>query len=375
MKHLRNIQHNENGMVSITITVVFIMVISLTVLGFSQVSRRNSREALDRQLSSQAFYAAEVGVNDARNKIANLVEAGQPVPNQTECSDSGANGYTRSNGEVDQENGVYYSCLLVKSDLTNIRESNVGSGSVVIPLNAVSNDSGELPLLGEPTMKWKPSTDAAGRKVNDCKGPNAGGSQAWTNFPPASQWNSCPFGILRVDVVPNDTETVSRGVDEVLARTMTIFIYPAAGNVSVPPRINYRDTSNRVVQGFVVPAACSDTDCSLQLTGLSFQKAYLRIRSIYANTQMFEINAEKAPVGGGAKYTLDAQVEIDATGRAQDVLRRIQVRVSKTGGSSRTDVAGFSDYALQTADSICKRFMSSPVIGEASGDIRSGCTD
>lgn len=372
MKHLKNIQYNESGMVSITVAVVFIMVISLTVLGFSQVSRRNSREALDRQLSSQAFYAAEVGVNDARNKIANLVEAGQPIPNQTECKDGGATGYTRDNGEVDLENGVYYSCLLVKSDLTNVQESNVGSGSVVIPLNAVSNESGEPPILGEPIMKWKPATDATGRKVSDCKRPrSAAGNQPWTNFPPAAQWNTCPFGLLRVDIIPNDTETVSRGVDEALAKTMTIFIYPASGDVSFPPKVNYRDASNRVTQGLVVPAACSDMDCSLQLTGLSFQKAYLRVRSIYANTQMFEINAEKAPIGGGFKYTLDAQVEIDATGRAQDVLRRMKVRVSKTGGSSRTDMAGFSDYALQTAGSICKQFMSSPVLGKD----QSGCTN
>jgi len=350
--------------VSITITVVFIMVISLTVLGFSQISRRNSREALDRQLSSQAFYAAEVGVNDVRNKVANLEESNQPVPSQTDCKGN----YTVNGGDVDSANGVRYTCVFVDPNPPNIRESNVGSNSVVMPLNASSG------VLGEPTMKWQPSTDAAGRKVSDCKKPKADGSQPWTNFPKSADWNNCPFGLIRIDITPNNTDTVSQGVDAAIAKTMTIFIYPAAGNVAAPQKINYyKDpaTKTGVQQGLVVPASCSDTECSLQLAGLDFQKAYMRVRSIYANTQQFEINAQKAPVGGAPAYTFDAQIEVDSTGRAQDVSKRIKVRISRTGGSSRTDLAGFSDFALQSSKSICKQFISSPVLGKN----QSSCAD
>lgn len=357
MKQLQNIRQNQAGMISITITVVFIMVISLTVLGFSQVSRKNSKEALDRQLSSQAFYAAEVGANDVRNKVANLEESNQPVPSQTDCKGS----YTINDGEVDAANGVRYTCVFVDANPPNIHESNVGSGSVVMPLNA------SVGVLGEPTLKWKPSTDAAGRKVADCKKPKTDGSQPWTNFPKSADWNSCPFGLLRIDLTRNDTDTVSKGVDAAIAKTMTIFIYPAAGNVGTPQKINYyKDpvAKTGVQQGLVVPASCSDSECSLQLAGLDFQKAYMRVRSIYANTQQFAINAQTAPVGGAPLYTFDAQVEIDSTGRAQDTAKRIKVRISRTGGSSRTDLAGFSDFALQTSDSICKQFISSPVIGK-----------
>jgi len=47
-----------------------------------------------------------------------------------------------------------------------------------------------------------------------------------------------------------------------------------------------------------------------------------------------------------------AQVLIDVTGKAQDVLRRVQVRVPATGTSANLT----SDYAMQSTDSICKRF-------------------
>jgi len=61
-----SLQRNQSGMVSIMVTMILMIVMSLIVVGFAQVSRRNQRVALDRQLSTQAFYAAESGVNDAR---------------------------------------------------------------------------------------------------------------------------------------------------------------------------------------------------------------------------------------------------------------------------------------------------------------------
>lgn len=365
MKQPKYTPQNEQGMISITVVVVFVMVISLTVLGFSQVTRRNSREALDKQLSSQAFYAAEVGVNDARNKVANLVEGGaSSLPNQDNCKGSE---YTKDNGKVDEASGVSYSCLLVKTDLASQEYSNVGGGSVVIPLNASAG------TLGEPTMKWKPATSSTGKSVSNCKQPKTDGSQPWTNFTSSTSWsNDCPYGVLRIDLTSNNPQTVS-SIDTALANTMTIFVYPKSGNVSAPPKIQYKDALGRVAQGRVVAAACNNTECSLQLSGLDFQKAYMRVRSVYLDTQMFEVEAQRAAIGGGYAYTFDSQVEIDATGKAQDVLRRIKVRVSKSGGTSRTDLNNFSDYALQSADSICKRFISSPVLAKVDSAVSTSC--
>ena len=56
---------DDKGLVSFMITIIMMLVITLIVIGFTQVSNRNRRESLDRQLSTQAFYAAESGVNEA----------------------------------------------------------------------------------------------------------------------------------------------------------------------------------------------------------------------------------------------------------------------------------------------------------------------
>ena len=63
-------------MVAILVTMNLMIVISLIVLGFAQISRRNQRQSLDRQLSTQAFYAAETAVNDAADLIKTAVQAG-----------------------------------------------------------------------------------------------------------------------------------------------------------------------------------------------------------------------------------------------------------------------------------------------------------
>jgi hypothetical protein len=47
-----------------------------------------------------------------------------------------------------------------------------------------------------------------------------------------------------------------------------------------------------------------------------------------------------------------AQAQIDATGKAQDVLRRILVNVPLHASNSNA----LPDYALESTDSICKRF-------------------
>ena len=100
----------QEGLISITVAIVFIMIISLIVLGFSQVSRRNARQALDRQLSSQAYYAAESGINDVVYDVSKKLEAGQEISPQNNCSGT----YTKDGGKIKGIAGVKYTCLKVK---------------------------------------------------------------------------------------------------------------------------------------------------------------------------------------------------------------------------------------------------------------------
>src|SRR5687768_8797387 len=106
----RSGKHTQQGMAAIFVTMIMMIVISLIVLGFAQVSRREARDSLDRQLSTQAYFAAETGVNDAVEVIKS--SGAGSIPEKTSCEYSGPE-YDASKAVIDSTNNVSYTCLLV----------------------------------------------------------------------------------------------------------------------------------------------------------------------------------------------------------------------------------------------------------------------
>ena len=84
-KKMSRLQNNQEGLVSITVSLIIMIIITLVVSSFALIVRREQRRTLDRQLSQQAFYAAEVGIADAQSAIkAGLTD------DITECSGPGS---------------------------------------------------------------------------------------------------------------------------------------------------------------------------------------------------------------------------------------------------------------------------------------------
>ena len=79
--------------------------------------------------------------------------------------------------------------------------------------------------------------------------------------------------------------------------------------------------------------------------------------SLY-DTSDVKISANGIPVGGTSQQLQlqNSQAEIDVTARAQDVVKRIKVRVPIDASTS----GSIPDYALQ-ANNICKRMKTSPL--------------
>lgn len=325
----------EQGMISIMTTMVLMIVISLIVLGFAQISRRNQKESLDRQLSTQAFYAAETGVNDARELIQNAVGAGTEVAEKTGCTDSGAGGfYSSLNPVLDAAANVKYSCLLVDPSPDVLRYSDVGTTSIIVPVNSES---------GEPFSRIKLDWQTK----NPIDNPNdncpislpasAGNGQ----FLPTASW-ACGYGVLRFDLVPTSGPL---SVDGLRNSTMTTFAVPfrSGGTTTMPYAASVANVNN--AKG----VSCSNSSCSLTINTLNANSYYLRISSLYRNVSL---QVSGANASGAELEIKGAQAVIDSTGRAQDVLRRIQVNVPL----SATSLNQLSDYAIQSTDALCKRF-------------------
>ena len=160
-----SLRASEVGMISIMTTMVLMIIISLIALGFAQISRRNQRESLDRQLSTQAFYAAESGVNDARDLIANAVNAGTTVPDKDACDDNGAGAfYATLNPVIDAAKNVEYSCLLVDTAPTELRYSDVGRQSLVRHRSQVVPP--RLLMPSEPVQRGPAATACSGSTLS-----------------------------------------------------------------------------------------------------------------------------------------------------------------------------------------------------------------
>jgi Tfp pilus assembly protein PilX len=316
----------EAGIVSIVVTMVMIVVISLIVLGVAEISRNEQRTSLDQHLSTQAYYAAEAGVNDVRGIMNSLVSSGATVQNKTICGNQGS--YTL-NSTVNAANNVAYTCVLVNANPTSLVYT-VGYTSTVIPLNTNGAPVGNL------TLAWKVPTGAVSTPVGCYT--NAGQLGTFPVATGAGQWG-CAYPVVRVDLVNAGAGLVRANW---LSHTITAFFVPF--NSAVIP-----NTTTPVARGAVVGAQCNATNCTAVIGGLAGSNYYMRVTTLYRTNSVLTITA-------GGNPLFNAQATIDSTGKAQDVLRRIVVAVDLTDANAHK----IPSAAIITRDSICKRFGVTP---------------
>lgn len=315
---------NERGMVSIMVTMILMIVMSLIVIGFAQVSRRNQRVTLDRQLSTQAFYAAESGVNDARNILNQALKDGRQLSSKKSCTDTGTgNFYGGLTPNISA--GVSYSCLLVDVSPKQLSFDDISTKGTIIPLITENGNN-----LSSVKLAWQPKTGAAAPNANCPVGIDR-------EFSPTADWD-CNYGVLRVDLVP---VSGSRSADQYGTDSKTYFVMPfRSGGVS--PVAN---TSSRTFG-----APCTAAGCEVTINGLNTNQYYMRVSSVYLD---HSLKVTATDTNNAPAELIGSQVVVDSTGKAQDVLRRIQVHMPITGSGSYNQLP---DNALQSTDSVCKRY-------------------
>lgn len=311
---------SQKGFVSIIVAAILMILLSLVTIGFSQLMQREQRQALDRQLSSQAFYAAETAVNDVYDDIS----SGTVV----EKADCAANG--DYDGVVDgAEPGVEYTCLLIDPSPETLEYDNNKIGtqsSKVIPLNTESGNDFE-----EITFSW--NGDGANYLSNDC-------TISPLVLPTTLESDEVP--ILRLDITP--VEVLDR--PSLIANTRAIFLYPCASSGTNSINLSSIQT------GEIQEVNCGSTpySCNVSFNNLSGPFAVsnymVRVKAIGNSAQNLRISGRDT--GGVASFE-GAQTVVDSTGKANDVVRRVKVRLSNTPSYA------FPEYVLQAFDGVCKQ--------------------
>lgn len=340
---------DESGLISILITSMLMIVVSLIVLGFAQVANREQRQSLDTQLSTQAYYAAETGINDVQDIIRG---ATGPItsdaydkstcdnPNSSSSHDTYASLYDSNKYILSSTDNVEYSCLLVQTAPNDLVQ-DVNSATVF----KIDTRTGSRPDTIQ--FDWHAEALATGACPTTAK-----------SFAKLGAW-TCPLGVARIDLVPIYKQNQSQ--DDLAAQTMTVFAEPTTVNGSSPVPYTANGLNTDVDSYAVHSATCnvvSTYNCTLKIDVHSLPPGltsyyYARITPLYKPLIGFTITAynsgNKLPLAG-------QQAMIDVTGKAQDVLRRIQVRI---------DISNVNKYAkaeapLESNESICKRFVTAP---------------
>lgn len=339
------ISSDERGLVAIVLTLFVMLVLSIVVLTFSQVSRREQRQSLDRQLSSQAFYAAESGINTMINCIRTT-----PVPAQCSGVDNSNCGPAiDASKRLDNAGTFSYSCVLYDKAPPTIQYSSVDTQKgEFLSLETLNNNLNKLKIV------WNKSD--GGSNFSGCAD-----SGTITSFPASPGDSNCDAGMLRLAFMPVSNAGVNR--NSLNDASYTVFLRPSRNGSGVT---NYQFRSVGFdSQGQVVPANCSGTRCSVTISGMPAGGAvFLLVRSIYHNNA---VDIEGYDNSGSTVRFSKAQVKIDSTGRASDVLRRLQVRMPlyEEYTNSRTV------NVLDIMSGICKRLKVYPPVSSADPNISS----
>lgn len=309
---------NEQGLVSIVITMIIMIILTIIVLSFAQVSRREQRTALDRQLSTQAFYAAESGVNDARAVLQTWSESNDPrldADYMDDCTTfaSAPNANLPLGVPLAGAGAASYTCLFVDPAPTSIIFTKSDTQHV-FPLRRAGGGA-----LNTAEIYW--DDGSGGNDFSGCTGVNLH-TTTW----PAN----CDAPILRVELVSASDLTTNK----------VFFLYPSAGVGG--PTLSFSSATGSVTQGNCTVGTPNRCRSIINLPGSSY---FVRLKNIYTPA------AITITANNGVAELQGAQALIDATGRATDVLRRIQVRVQTNNLGGDTPL-----YALEGTDEICKQF-------------------
>lgn len=350
-----SIYRQESGFVSIIVSLVIMIVLTLIVLGFAQLARREQRAALDRELSSEAYYAAESGILAVKSFVTNNMIDTNVDKTKSTCDNTWPASLTSHvptvNNVLDAPTGqVKFTCVLYDANPTFLLFGAVDTNKV--SLVTIKN-----PGLSSLQIYWQANN---GSSNFSSKTPGNFSPTCVTNAsPPPScktgTWDS-GTGVLRVMLVSRDN--LSR--DTFRNKTFTGYLYPdASATAGQNGTMDFTQGLGANSSGLVAGGKCNTGNttryfCRVDITNMDPTNTsgyVLVLRSVYdTNAVSICINNTgcTGPING-------AQVLVDSTGKANDVIRRVQARFTISSG-----IENLLPIGLVSNESLCKQIVLNP---------------
>ncbi len=370
----------QRGASAIFVVVFASLVLSLIAVSFVGLMVREQARSTDDEQSQGAYDAAMAGIEDGKRVLLECTQGSGTQkdaacaaidPDNQKCTtviDAGIAGspddkevaVVSSAGSANELN-LAYTCVLVSQNtpdyLGTLASSPAGAdASVVIPLRATGT-------FNTVDINWFTEKDATVPQIPSVTTPELPSLTS-------ANWPSSQPPVMRVQMMQFEDDKLSEADFDSGVYAHTVYLYPAQAASTAAIDISAADqrqagnanpilvlcTSTYTVSGYACHASIAlPTGPGITEGG---RIAYLRLTGIYngANYQV------KLRNGGAVVKFNDVQSEIDATGRANDLFRRVKVRVEKVA------TLPYPRATVDITGNLCKTFS----VGAAASDYVSG---
>jgi len=384
---MRWIQQQSNkqrqaGMVSLFVVMFSTVLITVVTVSFIRLMVQEQQRASNNDLSQSAYNSAVAGVEDGKRVIRAALkgnERARRAIEQQRCNTVAAAGVVSSSvsGEttIKTSSGSStlnqaYTCVKIEAKTEDVKLDLAEGESTVIPLvGADAFDSVQIEW-----MRKKNSDN----EVASIETPTSGDLRS---LPRKDQWSPNAPALIRAQaVLPTKTSVSLSELDS--AQVSTNFLRPSIitdnANLLTIQRPGLRANSDSGAQTTVNAVPCSNArytgggyacQAVLQMAGgesvpAGSRVAFLRVTSLYKASAV-KISLKRA--SSVTKFDT-VQPEIDSTGRADTIFRRIKSRVNvgfNTNGSFT-----FPEQGVDITGSLCKNFY---VTNDEAGPLGTSC--
>lgn len=384
----------EHGAVSLFIVVFTALLMTVLTVSFVQLMVKDQQQATRSDLSQSAYDSAQAGVEDAKrllllNQACENDSAGPGVNcaqvaaalspevggDQTACdtlAQSGLVAETNDETLIQQNAGdaaldQAYTCVKIAVNTKDYLGELEANESMVIPLRA------DQPFTSI-ELSWFSDKDISSQ-TND---PTVGFPSTGTNVSlprPGNNWAFNYPALMRAQIIQTGSSFKLSDFNDNAgggrSNTNTLFLYPSqAGATTKSFAIDARQTAAGAPQ----PIQCKDSlagggyACTVRLNllapingSINNRNAYLHLGALY-NKAHFQVKLLSS-AGEEVKFA-NVQPEVDSTGRANDLFRRVLSRVELRGEFT------YPDAELDIDGDLCKNF----TVTDAASGYSSTCT-
>lgn len=386
---------NERGAVSLFIVIFTALLMSIVTISFVQLMVKDQQQATTSDLSQSAYDSAQAGVEDAKRLLlldqacrngtaapgvncTAINTALTPAPGQlqTDCDTlarSGIVAETNNETIIQQDVGdsaldQAYTCVKIAKNTADYLGQLETNESIIVPLSSASEFSSV-------ELSWFSDKDISSQTNSPVVGfPSAG---AEVDLPRVgTRWQFNYPALMRAQVIQLGASFALSDFDDASgggSNANTLFLYPSAvGATQKSFAVDARRNPLNAPQPIRCRAslagggyACTVT---LQLVppadgNTVNRNAYLRLSALY-NQAHFSLKL-KDSTGGEVRFA-NVQPEVDATGRANNLFRRVVSRIELRGEFT------YPDAEIDVTGDLCKNFTVTTEPGDYSNS--STCT-